>query len=68
MKQIKPEIESFARIRVIGTGGSGSNAVNHMIDSKVKGVDFIICNTDQQALDVSPVPNKIQLGASKNTK
>ncbi|MFK8037786.1 MAG: cell division protein FtsZ [Crocinitomicaceae bacterium] len=51
-------------IKVIGVGGGGGNAVNHMYNQGIKGVDFIICNTDQQALDVSAVPNKVQLGAS----
>jgi cell division protein FtsZ len=51
-------------IKVIGVGGGGSNAVNHMYRQGIKGVDFIVCNTDQQALDISPVPIKIQLGAS----
>ncbi|HPE85696.1 MAG: cell division protein FtsZ [Bacteroidales bacterium] len=51
-------------IKVIGVGGGGSNAVNHMFNLGIKGVDFIICNTDAQALDSSPVPNKIQLGSS----
>ncbi len=51
-------------IKVIGVGGGGSNAVNHMFRQGIKGVDFIVCNTDQQALDISPVPIKIQLGAS----
>lgn len=51
-------------IKVIGVGGGGSNAVNHMYRQGVKGVDFIICNTDSQALDISPVPYKIQLGST----
>lgn len=51
-------------IKVIGVGGGGSNAVNHMYNQGIKGVDFIVCNTDKQALDISPVPIKIQLGAS----
>ncbi|HEY0029529.1 MAG TPA: cell division protein FtsZ [Bacteroidia bacterium] len=51
-------------IKVIGVGGGGSNAVNHMYKQGIKGVDFIVCNTDQQALDMSPVPLKIVLGAS----
>jgi len=51
-------------IKVIGVGGGGSNAVNHMFRQGIKGVDFIVCNTDQQALDISPVPVKIVLGAS----
>lgn len=49
-------------IKVIGVGGGGSNAVNHMFRQGIKGVDFIVCNTDKQALEVSPVANKIQLG------
>ncbi len=51
-------------IKVIGVGGGGSNAVNHMFTQQIKGVDFVICNTDAQALENSPVPNKIQLGAN----
>ena len=50
-------------IKVIGVGGGGSNAVNHMFTQQIKGVDFVICNTDSQALENSSVPNKIQLGA-----
>lgn len=49
-------------IKVIGVGGGGSNAVNHMFNQGIVGVDFIVCNTDRQALDISPVPHKIQLG------
>lgn len=49
-------------IKVLGVGGGGSNAVNHMHRQGIKGVDFIVCNTDAQALDISPVPNKIRLG------
>ncbi|WP_461532038.1 cell division protein FtsZ [Sinomicrobium sp.] len=51
-------------IKVIGVGGGGSNAINHMFQLGIKGVDFVVCNTDSQALDNSPVPNKIQLGVS----
>ena len=51
-------------IKVIGVGGGGSNAVNHMFTQQIKGVDFVICNTDSQALENSSVPNKIQLGAN----
>jgi cell division protein FtsZ len=51
-------------IKVIGVGGGGSNAINHMFKQGIKGVDFIVCNTDSQALDNSPVPNKIQLGVN----
>ncbi|MCK4569505.1 MAG: cell division protein FtsZ [Bacteroidales bacterium] len=49
-------------IKVLGVGGGGSNAVNHMHRQGITGVDFIVCNTDAQALDMSPVPNKISLG------
>ena len=56
--------EQSSIIKVIGVGGGGSNAVNHMYRQGIKGVDFIICNTDHQALDMSPVPTKIQLGQS----
>ena len=51
-------------IKVIGVGGGGSNAVNHMFKKGIKGVDFVVCNTDAQALNSSPVPSKIQLGAT----
>ena len=51
-------------IKVIGVGGGGSNAINHMFQAGINGVDFVICNTDAQALQNSPVPNKIQLGVS----
>ncbi|HNX87298.1 MAG TPA: cell division protein FtsZ [Bacteroidales bacterium] len=51
-------------IKVMGVGGGGSNAVNHMFREGIKGVDFIICNTDAQAMESSPVPVKIQLGAN----
>jgi len=49
-------------MKVMGVGGGGSNAVNHMFQQGITGVDFIVCNTDSQALEKSPVPNKIQLG------
>ncbi|NVN19762.1 cell division protein FtsZ [Muricauda sp. HICW] len=51
-------------IKVIGVGGGGSNAINHMFQAGINGVDFVICNTDAQALQNSAVPNKIQLGVS----
>ncbi|SDH00713.1 cell division protein FtsZ [Winogradskyella thalassocola] len=51
-------------IKVIGVGGGGSNAINHMFQQGIKGVDFVICNTDSQALHSSGVPNKIQLGVN----
>lgn len=62
MKQIKPDVESFARIKVIGVGGSGKNAINHMIASKVKGVEFIAVNTDAQDLHHSNAKKKIHIG------
>ncbi|HLW13900.1 MAG TPA: cell division protein FtsZ [Flavobacteriaceae bacterium] len=51
-------------IKVIGVGGGGGNAINHMFSQGIKGVDFVICNTDSQALENSPVPTRIQLGVS----
>jgi cell division protein FtsZ len=54
--------EQSSIIKVIGVGGGGSNAVNHMFSQNIEGVDFIICNTDAQAISTSNVPNKIQLG------
>ncbi len=54
--------EMSSIIKVIGVGGGGSNAVNHMYNLGLKSVDFIVCNTDRQALDISPVPYKVQLG------
>lgn len=62
MPQIKPEVESFARIKVIGVGGSGKNTVNHMVNSKVKGVEFIAINTDAQDLHNSLAKKKIHIG------
>ncbi|MFA7310052.1 MAG: cell division protein FtsZ [Candidatus Paceibacterota bacterium] len=61
-KQVKPDVESFARIRVIGVGGSGGNAVNHMVSSHVEGVDFISVNTDAQDLHKSKAKKKIHIG------
>src|SRR3989344_5668362 len=62
MPRINPEIQTFARIKVIGVGGSGKNAVNHMINSKVRGVEFICMNTDTQDLHHSLAEKKIHLG------
>lgn len=62
MPKIEPEVASFARIKVVGVGGSGKNAVNHMINSKIKGVDFIVMNTDAQDLHHSLAPKKIHIG------
>ena len=64
MMQFNLPKDQSSIIKVIGVGGGGSNAVNHMYRQGITGVDFLICNTDQQALDISPVPNKIQLGTS----
>lgn len=62
MPKINPEVESFARIKVIGVGGSGKNALNHMINSKVHGVEFISMNTDTQDLHNSLADRKIHIG------
>jgi cell division protein FtsZ len=62
MPQVKTEMESAARIRVIGVGGSGGNAINHMIHSKVRGVDFVAINTDAQDLQKSEAKTKIHVG------
>lgn len=61
-KRIEPEVETFARIRVVGVGGSGKNAVNHMINSKVRGVEFIAINSDAQDLHRSLAKRKIHIG------
>ena len=62
MPQIKPEVETFARIKVVGVGGSGKNAVNHMVNAKVRGIDFISINTDAQDLHHSLAKKKIHVG------
>jgi len=62
MPKIIPEVEAFARIRVVGVGGSGRNATNHMINSKVKGVEFMVVNTDAQDLHHSLAKKKIHIG------
>ncbi len=62
MEQIKSDVESFARIRVVGVGGSGCNAVNHMVSTKVKGVEFISVNSDAQDLHHSMAKKKIHIG------
>ncbi len=67
MMQFELPQEEKSIIKVIGVGGGGSNAVNHMFRLGIKGVDFIVCNTDKQALEKSPVKNRIQLG-EKSTK
>ena len=62
MAKVNPEIESFARIKVIGIGGSGKGALNHMINSKLQGVDFVSMNTDTQDLHHSLAEKKIHIG------
>ncbi|MDE1874848.1 MAG: cell division protein FtsZ [Patescibacteria group bacterium] len=62
MPNIVPEVETFARIKVLGVGGSGKNALNHMVNSKIKGVDFIAVNTDAQDLHHCLAKKKIHIG------
>jgi len=62
MPKVNPDIEAFARIKVIGVGGSGGNAINHMINSKVNGVEFVCMNTDTQDLHKSDADKKIHIG------
>lgn len=57
-----PKQDAVTNIKVVGVGGGGSNAVNYMYDNGIQGVDFVVCNTDAQALDKSPIPTKLQLG------
>lgn len=63
MNELKASPASGSLITVVGVGGAGGNAVNHMWNLGIKGVDFLVCNTDQQALDKSPVELKIRLGS-----
>lgn len=62
MAEIKPQIETFAKIKVVGVGGSGGSSTNRMIASKIRGVEFIAMNTDVQALHASQAPNKLHIG------
>lgn len=62
MAEVKPKVETFARIKVIGVGGGGSNAISRMMAARVKGVDFIAVNTDAQALHNTTIPEKIHIG------
>lgn len=62
MPQVKPPIETFARIKVLGVGGAGGAAINRMIESGVKGVEFVAINTDAQALHHSKATNKVHIG------
>jgi cell division protein FtsZ len=64
MAEVKPAVETFAKIKVIGVGGSGNSAINRMIQSKIRGVEFIAVNTDVQALHHSHAPVKIHIGKS----
>ena len=61
--QVELPKERSSIIKVIGVGGGGGNAANYMYREGIKGVDFIICNADRQALEASPIPNKIQIGS-----
>ncbi len=62
MAEIKPDIETFAKIKVVGVGGAGGNAVSRMSDSKIKGVEFVVINTDAQALHNSKAAEKVHIG------
>jgi len=62
MAEVKPDIETFAKIKVVGIGGGGGAAINRMISDKIKGVEFIVVNTDVQALHQNLAPNKIPIG------
>ncbi len=62
MAEIKPDIETFARIKVVGVGGAGNNAISRMIDAKIKGVEFVAINTDAQALHHSKAGEKVHIG------
>lgn len=64
MPQVKPDIETFAKIKVIGVGGSGGSAVNRMVGGRIRGVDFVAMNTDVQALHHSSAPQKLHIGKS----
>jgi len=62
MPEIKPEIETFAKIKVVGVGGSGGSAINRMVKAKIRGVEFIAANTDVQALHYSEAPVRLHIG------
>ena len=63
-QQVAPEIETFARIKVIGVGGAGGAAINRMVEAGIEGVEFIAVNTDAQALHHSKAQTKIHIGKS----
>ena len=60
--EVKPEIETFAKIKVLGIGGSGGAAIKRMIDSRIRGIEFVAINTDAQALHHSSAPHKLHVG------
>ena len=62
MAQVKPDIETFAKIKVIGAGGAGGNAVSRMVEAKIHGVDFIAVNADAQQLHHCKAPQKLLIG------
>src|SRR3989338_2740438 len=62
MPQVKPDVESFAKIKVVGVGGSGGSAIDRMVKSGIRGVDFIAMNTDVQALHHNSAPHKLHIG------
>ena len=62
MAQIRPDIETFAKIKVVGVGGGGNNAISRMVDSKIQGVEFIAINTDAQQLHFCKAPHKLHIG------
>jgi cell division protein FtsZ len=64
MPQVRPQFETFARLKVVGVGGSGCNALTRMIESRIHGVEFIAINTDAQALHNSPASSKVHIGKS----
>lgn len=63
-QQVAPEIETFARIKVIGVGGAGGAAINRMVEAGIEGVEFIAINTDAQALHFSKAQTKLHIGKS----
>ncbi|MBI2637729.1 MAG: cell division protein FtsZ, partial [Candidatus Sungbacteria bacterium] len=64
MPNVKPDIESYARIKVVGVGGSGGSAITRMMDSRIHGVDFVVINTDAQHLHHHKANNKIHIGSN----
>jgi len=62
MPQVKPEVETFAKIKVVGVGGSGGSAVDRMVKAGIRGVDFMVMNTDVQALHHNSAAHKLHIG------